>query len=49
MSRTYDFLKQCNSFFVTTINGAVPAARPFGASVKDSLEKTKLKARQKSP
>ena len=31
MSSTYEFLKQCGTFFVTTINNTVPAARPFGA------------------
>lgn len=31
MSKTYEFLKQCGVFFVTTINGNIPAARPFGA------------------
>ena len=31
MSKTYEFLKQCGTFFVTTVNGTHPAARPFGA------------------
>lgn len=31
MSKTYDFLKQCGTFFLTTVNGNAPAARPFGA------------------
>lgn len=31
MSKTYDFLKECGSFFVLTINGDYPAGRPFGA------------------
>lgn len=31
MSKAYDFLKQCGSFFVLTINGDSPAGRPFGA------------------
>ena len=31
MSRTYDFLKECGSFFVLSINGDYPAGRPFGA------------------
>ena len=31
MNKTYEFLKQCECFFITTINDAVPAARPFGA------------------
>ena len=30
MSKTYEFLKQCGTFFLTTINDSVPAARPFG-------------------
>ena len=31
MSIAYDFLKECGSFFVLTINGDYPAGRPFGA------------------
>lgn len=31
MSKVYDFLKECGSFFVLTINGDYPAGRPFGA------------------
>lgn len=31
MSRAYDFLKECGSFFVLTLNGDYPAGRPFGA------------------
>ena len=31
MSQTYDFLKECGTFFVVTVNGNAPAARPFGA------------------
>lgn len=31
MSKAYDFLKECGSFFVLTINGDYPAGRPFGA------------------
>jgi len=31
MSRTYEFLKECETFFVATINKNVPAIRPFGA------------------
>ena len=31
MSKTYEFLEQCNYFFVTTVNGTAPASRPFGA------------------
>lgn len=31
MSKAYDFLKACGTFFVLTINGDYPAGRPFGA------------------
>lgn len=31
MSKAYDFLKECGTFFVLTINGDYPAGRPFGA------------------
>jgi len=31
MSPTYKFLKQCGTFFVSTVNGDFPAVRPFGA------------------
>ena len=31
MSKVYDFLKECGSFFVLSINGDYPAGRPFGA------------------
>ena len=31
MSKAYDFLKECGSFFVLSINGEYPAGRPFGA------------------
>lgn len=31
MSKTFDFLKECGTFFVLTINGDTPAGRPFGA------------------
>ena len=31
MSKTYEFLKECGSFFVLSINGEYPAGRPFGA------------------
>jgi len=31
MSKTYEFLKECGSFFVLTINDDCPAGRPFGA------------------
>lgn len=31
MSKVYEFLKECGSFFVLTINDDFPAGRPFGA------------------
>ncbi len=31
MSKAYEFLKECECFFVLTINGDYPAGRPFGA------------------
>lgn len=31
MRKSFEFLKSCGVFFVTTINGEVPASRPFGA------------------
>lgn len=31
MSKAYEFLKGCGSFFVLSINGEYPAGRPFGA------------------
>ena len=31
MSKAYDFLKECGSFFVLSINCDYPAGRPFGA------------------
>lgn len=31
MSKAYEFLKECGSFFVLTVNGDYPAGRPFGA------------------
>ena len=39
MSKAYDFLKECGSFFVLTMNGDYPAGRPFGAvmEVGDNL------------
>jgi uncharacterized pyridoxamine 5'-phosphate oxidase family protein len=30
MSRAYEFLVECGTFFVATINEGAPAARPFG-------------------
>lgn len=39
MSKAYEFLKECGSFFVLSINGDYPAGRPFGAvmEVDDNL------------
>lgn len=31
MSKTYDFIKECGTFFVLTLNDNQPAGRPFGA------------------
>ena len=31
MSKAFDFLKECYPFFVVTVDGDRPAARPFGA------------------
>ncbi len=31
MSKAYEFLKECEYFYVLTINGDFPAGRPFGA------------------
>lgn len=31
MSKAYEFLKECDYFYVLTINGDFPAGRPFGA------------------
>lgn len=31
MNKAYEFLKECGSFFVLTVNGDYPAGRPFGA------------------
>ena len=30
MSKAYEFLKDCEIFFVLTVNGDYPAGRPFG-------------------
>ena len=34
LSKAYEFLKECGSFFVLSINGDYPAGRPFGAIMK---------------
>jgi len=31
MSKTYEFLKECGTFYLTTVNENRPTARPFGA------------------
>lgn len=31
MKETYDFLKECNVFYLATIDGDSPRVRPFGA------------------
>jgi len=31
MSKTYEFLKKCGTFYVATVNENAPAVRPFGA------------------
>ena len=31
MSKTYEFLKECGVFWVSTVNNNTPAVRPFGA------------------
>ena len=31
MSKTYDFLTECGTFFVATVDNDTPAVRPFGA------------------
>lgn len=31
MSQIYDFIKECGTFFVLTLNNDFPAGRPFGA------------------
>jgi len=38
MSKTYDFLKECGVFWVTTINDHKPASRPFGALLEHNGE-----------
>lgn len=34
MSKAYEFLKECDCFYVLTINGDFPAGRPFGAVIE---------------
>lgn len=35
MTRYYNFLKDCGVFYLVTINGTAPAARPFGAVMEN--------------
>ncbi len=39
MSKVYDFIKDCECFYVATINNDFPTVRPFGAimEVSDKL------------
>lgn len=34
MRMLFDFLKNCGTFFVLTVNGEFPAGRPFGAFIE---------------
>lgn len=34
MSDVYEFLRDCGSFWVSTVNGSLPAMRPFGAAME---------------
>ena len=34
MSKMYDFLRECGTFFVLTVNGDYPAGRPFGVVIE---------------
>jgi len=38
MSKTYEFLKECGTFFLATIDKNVPALRPFGAVMEFEKE-----------
>lgn len=35
LDKAYEFLKECECFYVLTINGDFPAGRPFGAIMKN--------------
>lgn len=35
MAKYYDFLKECGVFYLVTVNGNMPAARPFGAVMEN--------------
>lgn len=35
MSKAYDFLRECGTFFVLTMNGEYPAGRPFGVVIEE--------------
>ena len=34
MSKEFEFIQECGYFYVITINGDFPAARPFGAMIE---------------
>lgn len=36
MSKVYEFLKECECFYVLTINNDFPAGRPFGAVMEQN-------------
>lgn len=36
MSKAYEFLKECECFYLLTINKDFPAGRPFGAVMEDN-------------
>ncbi len=38
ISKVYDFIKECECFFVLTIDGDFPAGRPFGAVMEKDGE-----------
>ena len=34
MSKVYDFLNECGTYYLSTINDGAPATRPFGAVIE---------------
>ena len=38
MRMLFDFLKNCGTFYVLTVNGDFPAGRPFGAFIEHNNE-----------
>ncbi len=36
LSKVYEFLKECECFYLLTINGDFPAGRPFGAIIEEN-------------